>query len=107
MMLTHGLPKLGRLLDGNMKFADPLGIGSGTSLVFAVLTEAGASILLIIGLASRFSAATLAFTMGVAAFIQHADDDFGRKEKAFLYLVIYVILTITGPGKYSLDDRLK
>lgn len=104
-MLTHGYPKLERLIAGDMKFADPFGLGSGISLVLAVFAEFACSIALIFGFYTRISAFFLAFTMAVAAFIQHIDDPFSRMEKALLYLVVFIALVITGGGKYSVDDR--
>ena len=41
--------------------------------------------------------------MFVAAFIVHMGDPFGRVEKALLFLAVFVILMLTGPGKYSID----
>ena len=35
-MLTHGVPKLQRLLAGEMQFADPFGLGPEVSLILAV-----------------------------------------------------------------------
>ena len=33
LMLTHGIPKLMNLVQGNLDFADPLGIGAVPSLI--------------------------------------------------------------------------
>lgn len=104
-MLTHGWGKFLRLLDGKMKFADPIGLGPEVSLVMAVFAEFVCSILIIIGFATRISAMFGAFTMGVAAFIVHADDDIGTKEKALLFFAMYVVLIIMGGGRYSLDRK--
>ena len=50
-------------------------------------------------------------TMFVAAFIYHADDPFKIQEKAILFFAAYVVLFITGPGKYALqtliDNKIK
>jgi putative oxidoreductase len=106
-MLVHGLPKTGKLLsDGEIQFSDPLGIGVTASLFFAVLTEAGCSFLLILGLGTRIAAAALSFTMLVIVFLAHGDDPFKKKELAILYLLIYITLVFTGPGKYSLDNLI-
>lgn len=105
-MLTHGLPKLTKLVNGNFAFADPIGIGEVPSLVMAVLTEVLCSLFLILGLASRAVLIPLIFTMVVALFIVHAADPFDVKEHALLFLIPYVTLYLTGPGKFSLDKKL-
>ena len=106
MMLSHGYPKLQRLIAGNLKFGDQLGIGSELSFVLVVFGEFACSILLILGLFSRFATIPLAFTMSVAFSIAHADDPFGTQEKPLLYFVVFIFLLIAGPGNYSLDKKL-
>jgi putative oxidoreductase len=44
--------------------------------------------------------------MWVAVFIIHADDPFGKQEFGLLYLIPYLTLYFTGPGKLSLDKQL-
>jgi putative oxidoreductase len=78
-------------------------MGVTLSLVLAVFAEFFCSLFLIAGLATRLAAIPLIVTMSVAAFIVHAEDAFGVKEMALLYLVIYVVLLIAGAGKYSID----
>ena len=105
-MLTHGLPKLSKLLDGNTGFADPIGIGEMPSLLLTVFAEVVCSFLLLIGLASRLAAVPLIITMTVAAFYAHADDPFASKEKALLYLICYLVILVMGSGKYSVDKLI-
>lgn len=105
MLFGHGLGKLNRLFSGGeIKFFDPFGIGQQFSLVLAVFAEFFAAGLIILGLLTRFSSVSLIITMFVAGFIYHADDPFGSKEKSLLYLVSYILLFLTGPGKYSLQS---
>ncbi len=106
-MLTHGLPKLQRLLSGDFQFADPFGFGPGISLGLAVFAEFVCSILLVLGLGTRLVTIPLMFTMAVAAFITHGADPFGRKEMALLYLTAYLVLFLLGSGKYSVDNFLQ
>ncbi len=105
MMLTHGIPKFQKIISGNLEFGDPLGLGAAPSLFLAVIGEVICPILIIIGFKTRWVAIPPAITMAVAAFVHHAADDFGTKEKAFLYLVIFVVIILLGPGKYSFDRK--
>ena len=41
--------------------------------------------------------------MIVAFFIVHANDAFTVKELAFIYLIVFIIMYIAGPGKFSID----
>lgn len=104
MLIAHGWPKFMKLLEGGeIKFFDPFGVGPFVSLLLAVLAELFASLLITLGLFTRLSSVSLIVTMFVAAFLYHADDPFSRQEKAILFLISYVLLFFTGPGKFSLQ----
>lgn len=107
-MLTHGLAKLGKFSQpGPVEFGDPLHVGPTASLGLAVFAEVVCSVLLILGLATRLATIPLIITMVVAVLVVHQADSFGDKELALLYLLAYVVLFLTGPGKYSVDQRLQ
>ncbi|RDI58111.1 DoxX family protein [Flavobacterium glaciei] len=107
LMLSHGIPKLMKLMDGNMEFGDPIGIGVPASLALTVFAEVLCSALLVIGLWTRLALIPLIITMAVAAFIVHIADDLGSMEPALLYLLSYCALFLLGSGKYSIDAVLK
>ncbi|NKI25762.1 DoxX family protein [Arenibacter sp. 6A1] len=103
-MLTHGWGKMENLFSGEpIQFPDPMGVGATASLALAVFAEVFCSILIILGLGTRFAALPLLITMLVAGFIVHANDGFGKQEFALLYGVIYLTIALIGAGKYSLD----
>lgn len=104
-MLTHGIPKFQKMIDGDFSFGNPIGIGETPTLFLAVLAEFVCPILLILGFKTRWSAILPATTMLVAGFIVHASDPFGKKEKALLFLVIFIAIILLGPGKYSIDRK--
>lgn len=104
-MLTHGYPKLMKLINGDTQFANPFGIGQAPSLFLTVVGEFICPLLIIIGFKTRWAAIPTAITMFVAGFIIHASDPFGTKEMALLYLTIFVVIMLLGPGKYSVDKR--
>lgn len=105
MMLTHGIPKLQKLFSFPIEFGDPIGVGPTLSLILALIGEVVAPILIIIGLRTKLAAIPAFITMAVAAFIVHADDAFGTKEKALMYALIFLVIAITGPGKYAIDKK--
>ena len=106
-MLAHGFPKFQKLIAGNMEFADPIGIGVGPSLFLTVFAEFLCGILILFGLGTRLASIPLFITMFVAAFVVHGDDPFMKKEKALMYLLVYLALFLLGSGKYSIDNFIK
>lgn len=109
MLVLHGWPKLARLMDGNTKFSDPLGIGALPSLILAIFGEAVCSVLLVAGIATRFAALAGVITMGVAFFIAHGGQLKGENsgEMSFLYLIAYLAILALGSGKYAVSPDKK
>ena len=104
MLFAHGLPKWQRLTSGaEIQFADPFGVGPGASLGMALGAEIGCSLLLLLGLFSRWATIPLMITMLVAAFYANAGQPFQKMELALVYLLLYITLFVSGPGAYSLD----
>ena len=105
MMLTHGIPKLLNLIQGDIEFGDPIGLGPTFSLILAVIGEAICPILIIFGIKTRIAAIPTIITMAVAAFIVHGSDPLGRKELALLYLFAFTVIALLGSGRFSLDRK--
>ena len=107
MAINHGYPKLLKLFgEEPIKFADVFGMGAPASLTLAVLAEFVAGILIALGLLTRLSTIPAMFTMAVAAFMIHWADPFARKESALIFLLMYLVIFLLGPGKMSLDWKL-
>lgn len=107
-MLSHGFPKLQLLLaGGKIDFFDFMGLGPQISLILTVFAEFACSILLILGLFTRISLGFLIFTMIIAAFVVHGADPFEKREMAFIYLSIYLMMMAFGAGKFSVDHMIE
>ena len=107
MFGIHGLDKLKNFSGTVTMFQEKMGIPSVFGAA-AVLAESVAAILLVVGLATRWSALFLAVTMAVAFFVAHKGvlSGPGSGEVAFLYLGGFLALLVTGPGRYSVDAKL-
>ena len=106
MAFGHGLRKVPPS-EGFINGAGEMGFPVPAFFAWmAGLSEFAGGILIAIGLFTRPSAFLMGATMFVAGFIRHGADPFGRKELALIYLVIAVMMVLTGPGKYSVDKVL-
>lgn len=109
MAFGHGLVKL---RGGPDKFpADPLGIGTTMSFYGAVASEFFCCLFIMIGLFTRLACVPIIFTMAVAAFVVHGKDPLfmgggAAKEPALVYLTMFLVILIAGPGRYSLDAAI-
>ena len=103
--ITSALINANKLISGDLSFGNPIGIGEAPTLILAVFSEFFAPIFILIGFKTKFFSFFPAATMFVAAFIVHMGDPFGRVEKALLFLAVFTVLMLTGPGKYSIDKK--
>lgn len=105
LFMMHGLDKAVNfnILVGN--FPDPLGIGPFATLLLVVFAELFCAIFFIFGLLYRIIMIPMIIAMAVAFFgIHHSDMTQG--ELAFLYFVIFILMYIAGPGRFSLDAMI-
>ena len=107
MMLTHGIPKINKLFESPIKFADPIGVGEPLSLILTLIGEVVAPILILVGFKTKLAAIPGIVTMFVAAFVVHGSDAIDVKEKAILYLIAFIAIFFAGAGKYSIDGYKK
>ena len=103
LMINHGYDKLIHFSAMKADFMNFLGLGNSISLTLVVFAEFFCSLFIIIGLFTRLSAVPLIITMAVALFMVFKGEVFGKGELPALYLAVYVVLLLLGPGKISVD----
>jgi putative oxidoreductase len=105
ILLTHGIPKIGKLFADTIEFPDPIGLGATLSLILVLIAEVVGPLFVIIGYKTKLATIPTIIMMTVAAFIVHLSDPIGIKEKALLFLIGFVAIYLAGPGKYSIDKK--
>jgi len=104
MLMTHGIGKVMRLVEGGGgEWADPIGLGPLPSLALAAFAEFLCALLVVLGVKTRWFAVPPVITMAVAAFVAKAGQPFGERELALVYLVAFLALVFTGGGDWSFD----
>lgn len=102
LFFTHGLEKLMNFNELSMTYPSVLGFGSYMTLMVTIFCEFCCSLFLIAGLLQRIMTIPMILAMGVAFFDVH-DAMMPEGELALIYLIVFIILFFTGPGKFSAD----
>lgn len=103
LLASHGFQKLNAFSAMSQSFPDPLGLGSEISLSLAIFGELICSIAFIFGFLYRLVSIPMIFTM-LVAFVTVHKGSVTDGELAFVYLVIFVLMFLSGAGRYSLDN---
>ncbi len=103
LMLLHGWPKLISFSEDSTDWPDPLHVGSTVSYTLTVFAELFCTIFLLLGLFTRLALIPLIVFMFVIVFVIHGGEPLADREHGILYLMTYLSIFFTGPGKYSID----
>ncbi len=106
LVISHGYNKLISFAAKSSSFSDPFHIGSSTSMAMVIFAEFFCGVFILLGLFTRLACIPLIISMAVAIFYTHKGDFFGDGEKATLFLLGYLALLFTGPGKISMDKLI-
>lgn len=102
LFFVHGLDKMMNFSELSNTFPSVFGLGSYMTLMLAIFCEFCGSLFLIAGLLHRLVLIPMIFSMGVAFFYIH-DAFLPEGELSLIYFIVFILLFISGPGRYSLD----
>ena len=112
LFLRHGWEKVSQLTLSNPHFPNPLHIGSNTTWVLVMLSDGVCSLLIAIGVGTRWLSLYCFFNIFIAWALVHHFTFLGKTpgadhgELIALYLVAFAALMVAGPGRYSVDAKL-
>ena len=106
LMANHGYEKLIKYNEMSGKFVNFLGLGSDITLALVIFAELFCAILIVLGLFTRFACIPLIISCTYAVSQAHNWQVFVEGEKITLYLIAFLTILFTGPGKISADNMI-
>ena len=105
LFFVHGVDKMMNFQVLSENYPSVLGFGSYMTLMVTIFCEFCCSLFLISGLLVRIMVLPMIAAMAVAFFDIH-DGFLPEGELSLIYLSVFVILYVVGPGRYSLDSLI-
>ncbi|MDR2231746.1 MAG: DoxX family protein, partial [Tannerella sp.] len=104
MLMTHGWQKLANF-DATAQMFGSMGMNS-TMVAMVVFAEFFCALGVVVGLLHQLALIPMIINMAVAFFMAHGGRLVGENngELAFLYLGAFIVLILTGPGKFAIDS---
>lgn len=106
MMMAHGYDKLVNFGDYKLRFMNFMGLGSSVSLGLTIFAELFCAFLVLLGLFTRLACIPLVIAMCVVVFKANNSDIFGKGELGAMYLLVYALILLVGPGRASVDAMM-
>jgi putative oxidoreductase len=106
LIIHHGYDKLVHFHDMEKFMVNFMGLGKSVSLSLVIFAEFFCAIFLILGLFTRFAAIPLIIDTTVAVIEGHKLDILGQGEHAALFILIFLVVLILGPGRISVDGMI-
>ncbi|SFT50192.1 putative oxidoreductase [Pseudomonas marincola] len=106
LLQVHGLPKLLHFSQQAEVIEDPFGLGGALTVSLAIFAEVLCPLLIVLGLFTRLACLPVVFLLVVSVFLVHPQWSFEQAQFAWLLLIIFSTLAITGGGSLALGPRV-
>lgn len=106
LMLKHGFDKVRNFDTLQHNFYNFIGMGPKASLILALVAEIFCSLLVVMGLFTRWACLPLLITFLVIIFGHDAGKDLMDSEMAIFYFTAFLVILFCGPGQISVDGMI-
>lgn len=106
LLWVHGLPKLLHFSSELQRIEDPLHLGAQSTLCLAIFAEVLCPLLILVGIFVRLACVPILFLLAVAVFWVHPEWSLEQGQFAWLLLILFSTLLLTGPGRLAVSSRL-
>ena len=102
LLVRHGIEKFANYTELCFTFPDPIGYGKDLALISVIFTELCCGLAFVFGILFRLCLIPMIIVMGTAFFYVHGGN-IADGELTLCYLLLFILMYISGPGKYSVD----
>jgi putative oxidoreductase len=106
LMVKHGFAKVMNFATLEHTFYNFLGLGPKFSLILILFAEIFCSLMIVLGLFTRWACIPIIIAMAVVIFGADAGKDLLDSELALFYLTAFVTILFCGPGSVSVDGMI-
>jgi len=104
VMMNYGWDKLMNFTEKAAYWPDPFHVGGSASLALTIFGELISPFFITLGLFTRIALIPAIINMIMAIAIGHVGQPLDAREHALSFLIPYLVLFLTGSGRYSLDS---
>ena len=105
LFVLHGIAKLENFALLSESFPSVMHMSAKLSLILAIFAELFCGLAFVLGLLFRLALIPMIITMAVAFGVVHHGDVL-QGELSLIYLLVFLLLAIAGPGRYAFDTLL-
>jgi putative oxidoreductase len=103
---VHGMKKF-RSNGGTAEHVpNPLGLPEQLNGLVATVSDTVVPMLVILGLVTRLAILPTIGVTAVGYFVVHKNDPLEVRDVPYIYTICFLLLLLTGPGTYSLDNYI-
>lgn len=106
LIVVHGFKKIGVGVKEAEHIPNPLHLPEMINNVFAISANIFFPFLVLIGFCTRAATLPILSVTLTGYFVLHWNDAALIRDTPFMYSIVFLLILIIGPGKYSIDNYI-